>query len=270
LKFEVIYHCHTLFRCQKPLESDFKKGRISLAYENFKEFPKSLADILRIDITHLDLSMNDIQNFDFLKSFENLKALIVDGNTRMDTDTLPLNLNLELFYANKCEIEFPRSFVFRISVVFPNLKYFSMMDNPPIKRNEPFLSYDEAWLGREHRIRMLAIFIYLDLIHFNDKIITNLEREKSAEFHHYLGPVDSELEKFKSSVDTDNIVKILPVNLRDKALALLKIDETFDNDSDEGLVDVKISAYFASQDDNNISVASFFESKSKTKSKDAR
>lgn len=205
--------------------------------------------------------MNDIRDFDFLRGFESLKTLIIDGNPNMDPETLPLIPSLEIFYVNKCEIEFPRSFVFRISVLFPNLRHFSMMDNPVVAADDS--TCDEAWLGREHRIRMLAIFINPKLIHFNDKEITETERQHSIDYHNYLGPIDRELTKFKASVDTDDILKILPDYIRDKALELLELDaQELSDDSDEGLADVKISAYFASQDDNDVSIASFFDNKS--------
>lgn len=254
-------------RREDVLVNEIRNGRVSFAYEGMTHFPAHIVEVLRFDITHLDLSMNDITNFDFLRGFKNLKSLIVDGNTKMDIESLPKIENLELFYANKCEIQFPRSFIFRIAIIFSGLKYFSMMDNPLTKRK----TCDDAWEGRAHRIRMLAVFINPQLLHFNDRKITQQERAHSKIYHHYLGPKDGELSKFKGSVDTDDIRKILPVGIHDKALEMLTYeDRDKSDDIDEGLADVKISAYFASQENEDISIASFFENTTDHSSEESR
>jgi hypothetical protein len=219
-----------------------------------RSFPRSLVDLLRHDITHLDLSYNALRDFDFLRGFKNLKSLIVDGNARMDMESVPPLTSLQLFYANKCNIEFPRSFIFRVAVIFKSLKYFSMMGNP-IKRSE---SVNYAWEGKEHRMRMFAIFMIPNLIHFNDKLITDGERAHSQAFHKYLGPMDCKLSRFVSLPDTDDIRKILPVHIREKTNEILAMEAQDDSDSlDDALDSIHIAQYFVHHQPDSLSVASF-------------
>lgn len=255
------------------LVNEIRNGRVSFAYEGLKAFPLHVVEVLRFDITHLDLSMNDLIDFDFLRGFHCLKSLIVDGNTKMEWETLPQIDTLELFYANKCEIEFPRSFAFRIAIIFPRLKYFSFMENPFFKGD----TCDEAWAGRVHRIRMLVAFINPKLQHFNDRKITEQERAHAKKYHHYLGD-DGELSKFKGSIDTDNLRKIVPFELdefAEKALDILAYyneregreqeDDDDDESTDEGLADVKISAYLASQENEEVKMSEFIENRKRTR-----
>lgn len=247
-----------LRRCDDDLlVNEIRNGKVSFAFEGMEKFPRSLVEVLRNDITHLDLSVNNIRNFEFLHGFKHLKSLIVDDNIHIEVDSFPPVDTLELFYANKCNIEFPRSFINRASVVFPRLKYFSMMTNPMMKRK----CLENVWKGRDHRMRMFAIFIIPQLIHYNDKEISEEEREHSKIFHKYLGPIDCKLSKFKTLPDTDDIRKILPVHIRDKTCDIIsmEIQDSYD-ELDENLAAVRISAYFASQESDNISLESFISS----------
>lgn len=222
--------------------NEIKNGKISFAFEGMIKFPRSLVDVLRHDITHLDLSMNKIRDFSFLRGFKNLSSLIVDGNTHMDMDTLPSNDKLELFYANKCNVEFPRSFIFRVSVAFKSLKFFSMMYNPIMKQQ----SLKHVWEGSEHRMRMFAIFMNSNLLHFNDEKISEQQREHSKSFHSYLGPVDCELVNSKTLRDTDDVWRILPLHLQEATIehfSLLAQEE--EDNLDKVLSAISVSEYIA-------------------------
>jgi hypothetical protein len=94
-----------LRRCDDDLlVNEIRNGKISFACEAMEKFPRSLVEVLRNDITHIDLSMNNIRNFEFLRGFKHLKSLIIDENDRMEIDSFPPIEKLELFYANKCEL----------------------------------------------------------------------------------------------------------------------------------------------------------------------
>lgn len=147
-------------------------GRISFAYEEMIQFPVEMVKLLWEDITHMDLSGNNISNFEFLYGFSHLKSLIVDGNlsigskkTRLTFPTIP---NLELFYCNNCDISDSTSeFIIHISALFPKIKYLSLMDWKTVVADEKSLN----------QLRMLAIFMNPFLVHFNDKLIGDDERD---------------------------------------------------------------------------------------------
>lgn len=226
------------------LVNEIRNGIISFGYERMSKFPGRLVEILRHDITHLDLSMNNIRSFDFLRGFKNLKSLVLDGNIHMDMESLPPLDTLVLFYANKCNIEFPRSFIFRISSVFQSLKYLSMMSIPVIRRPSLRARREE----QDHRMRMFAIFMNPKLIHFNDKHITEDERHHSETYHKYLGPIGCNLSKFKTLPDTDDLRKILPVFIREKTRHVLSMEAQEDADNlSEALASIVISDYFKSK-----------------------
>lgn len=228
--------------------NEIRNGKISFAFEGMNKFPRSLVDILRHDITHLDLSMNKIRDFSFLRGFKNLSSLIVDGNTNMDMDTLPSNDKLELFYANKCNIEFPRSFIFRVSVAFKSLKYFSMMCNPVLKQQ----CLRHVWEGSEHRTRMFAIFMNPNLQHFNDEKVSDGQRAHSKSFHSYLGPVDCKLTNSKTLHDTDDVWKILPLHLQKTTVELLELQAQDEEDNLEKMLSkFSVSGYFLNFEFNN-------------------
>lgn len=185
-----------------------------------RKFPRRLVESLRNDITHLDLTANKIRSFEFLSAFKNLKSLVVDENINMDMESFPQIGRLELFYANKCNIEFPRSFILRVSVVFPSLKYLSMMSNPAINRSGLQTVQEE----RERRRRMFAIFMNPKLIHFNDKKISEDEREYSKSHHKCLGPTDCHLSRLENLPGTNELKKILPLFNVNKHRRVISLD----------------------------------------------
>lgn len=237
----------TFYRRDDLIVNEIINGKISFAFEGMSKFPRNLVDVLRHDITHLDLSMNKIRDFSFLRGFKNLSSLIVDGNTNMDMDTLPSNDKLELFYANKCNIEFPRSFIFRVSVAFKSLKYFSMMSNPVLKQQ----CTRHVWEGSEHRMRMFAIFMNPNMQHFNDEKISPEQKAHSKSFHSYLGPVDCKQENSKTLSDTDDVWKILPLHLQQTTAEYLKFQDEEDK-FEEKLSKISIAEYLMNFEfDNN-------------------
>lgn len=205
---------------------------------------------LRHDITHLDLSHNNISDFYFLRSFKHLKTLVIDGNKELVQETLPPIPTLEVFYANKCNIEFPRSFLFHISVVFENLKILSMMTIPI-----DFTKY--VSIAKEiplHRLNMYAIFMLPHLRQVNGDKVTKADRRHANRFHKYLGPQDCKLSKFETNPAPDDIRKIVPVHIPDKTDDDLKFEaEDYMRSIDDELAAFKISRYFQSPRVNDTS-----------------
>lgn len=156
-------------------------GRISFAFEGMIEFPVEMVKLLWKDITHMDLSGNNILNFEFLCGFIHLKSLIVDGNLsigcqKKTRSTLPAILSLELFYCNNCKISRPSEFIINISELFPKIKYFSLMEWKTV-------SVDEE---RLQKLRMLAIFMNPFLLHFNDRHVSDDERDYAKRNHSHV------------------------------------------------------------------------------------
>ena len=212
-----------------------------------KIFSHRLVGILRHDITHLDLSVNKIRNFEFLRGFKSLKSLVVDKNNHIDLDSIPPMNSLELFYANNCSIEYPSTFIFRVSVVFQSLKYLSMMTNPLANLS----SLNKCRDARAHSIRMFAIFMNSKLIHFNDKKITENEKEHSNVYHKCLGPTDCHISEFKKLPATEEMKELLPVFISDKPRFVLALeDQDVSDKMSQGLTSVSISDYFKL--DNNL------------------
>lgn len=102
-----------------------------------------------------------------------------------------------------------------------------------------------VWVGREHRMRMFAIFMNPNLIHFNDSEITDDERDHSRSYHMYLGPIDCTPTKSASLPDAEDIRKILPVHIQedDEEFAAL-LDQEEEDRLEDALASISISEYF--------------------------
>lgn len=166
--------------------NEINEGKISFAYEEMEEFSMDIVKVLYDDcITHLDLTGNNISNFNFLRGFIQLKSLILDGNLKLGSErglaTLPSMPNLELFYCNNCKISYPADFIFQLSSLLKNVKYLSMMEKITDVVD------DER---KYHRLRMFAILMNPFLLHLNDKAIGDDEREHALRYHQYLGTID--------------------------------------------------------------------------------
>lgn len=209
-----------------------QNGRISFAYEEMVEFPLEIVKILWKDITHLDLSGNNISNFEFLNGFVHLKSLIVDENLSIGIErtrsTFPKQPKLELFYCNNCEIPFPAEFIRQISTLFPKIKYLSLMEFKTVVVDEKNL----------HHLRMFAIFMNPFLLHFNDKRVSDEEKEYAKKFHKYLCiPPSTTL---MSSVNLHEIVGV-----KKKGEITQQIEQFFEEERIEKfLSSVSVSDYF--------------------------
>jgi Leucine-rich repeat (LRR) protein len=74
------------------------EDRISLAYENLKEIPKSVVELYGTVVKILDLSHNQIRDLTFLAHFRSLNSLILDKNPAPDASSLPYLPDLELLW----------------------------------------------------------------------------------------------------------------------------------------------------------------------------
>lgn len=216
-----------------------------------KTFPLELVDVLRRDITHLDLSNNLITNFEFLSGFRCLKSLIVDRNIRMDIETLPQIDTLELFYANGAYItdrHFRKRFLLHIAVKFPALRYLSIMSNKDIY----LPTHEHIWAPLEHKTRMLAILLMPTLIHFNDKKVRKEELRQASDYHKHIKPVKCRLSKFEAAPDIDGLRQILPVRIPPKPFDIIAMEAQNELDDLEDALSTVTISYFVNHHDNGI------------------
>lgn len=208
------------------------EGRISFAYEGMTEFPLEIVKISWKDITHLDLSGNNISNFEFLSGFVHLKSLIVDENLRIGSNktraTFPTIPKLELFYANNCDINVPADFILQISSLFANLKYLSLMEWKTVLVDEKNF----------HRLRMFAIFMNPFLNHYNDKVVMDDERDHAQKCHQYLGTIDCTAPS-TVSVTREYFSKVIGIMSQEKGEITKEIEDFFENDKIEKLLNSK-------------------------------
>lgn len=117
-----------------------ENGRISLAYENLRTIPRRIAEKFAIQTKFLDLSYNNFQNLSFLSFFEDLHTLILDHNTNIDVNSLPILQNLKILWINNCDIKNVADWIQRIRAQCPALEYLSIMGNPGIKESFNYCS----------------------------------------------------------------------------------------------------------------------------------
>lgn len=169
-----------------------------------EEFSLDLVKVLFDDcITHLDLSGNKISNFEFLGGFIHLKSLILDGNESLGNEkglaTFPLMPNLELFYSNNYKISYPADYIFQLSYHLKGIKYLSIMEKMTDGNENERMS---------HRLRMFAILMNPFLLHFNDKMVEDHEKEHAKKHHQYLGTIDCNFSPYDviSKKDLHNVI----------------------------------------------------------------
>lgn len=196
--------CSSNFKCGNYLVNEIHDRKISFAYEEIKEFPVKIVKLLWKDITHLDLSGNQISNFEFLVGFIHLRSLICDGNVNIgkkDTlATFPKIVNLDLLYCNNCEISSTADFLLQISSLFPKIKYLSHIEWKTLKVDDE---------NRLHCLRMLAIFMNPFLRHYNDKMVRRDEKIHANECHQNSREIDCTAPMMTSYINRNDVHKIM-------------------------------------------------------------
>lgn len=216
-----------------------------------EKFSWTIVDLICHDVTYLDLSHNNIKKFDFLRKFQKLKSLIVDENVNIDINTLPEMCQLELFYANKCRPKSRTQFVLRITVIFPNLKYLSLMSIPISVKGLINPAND-----RQHKLRMMILFLNPNLVHVNDKSVEPSEIQHAIEYHQAFVPSECKRSKCDKVPDPESIRKLIPVYSKRKIRQLWEVEQQrVVNEVENCLSSITISPYlFDINDRKSISI----------------
>lgn len=159
----------------RPDPSD--PGRISLAYRNITELPEGYIETLG-DITALDLSHNNLSDFHFLKDITKLNTLILDDNNLTSHAKFPFIESLHTLWVNHNKITNLSAFVETVAKCFPNLKYFSMMNN------EAAPSYFNGGTYHQYKDYRCYVISHLpSLLVLDDHAITAEEREEARKVY---------------------------------------------------------------------------------------
>lgn len=154
-------------------------GRISLAYRDLSELPEGWHKKLSIgDITALDLSHNNLSDFKFLRDTDNLNTLILDDNNLTSHAKFPVIGSLHILWVNHNKITNLSAFIETVAMYFPNLKYFSMMNN------EAAPSYFNGGTYHQYKDYRCYVISHLpSLVMLDDHAITAEEREEARKVY---------------------------------------------------------------------------------------
>ncbi|CAB3235323.1 unnamed protein product [Arctia plantaginis] len=152
-------------------ENSDSDSRLTLAYENLYEIPKTIVERFADHIKYLDLSHNKITNLDSLVYFKNLTSLIADSNPITEDCNLPPLPKLELLWLNRCKIASLYPWVGKLKESCPNLQYLSLMGNPAAP------SYFNGGTFYEYlQYRLFVISQFPSLTHLDDRRVTEDQR----------------------------------------------------------------------------------------------
>ncbi|XP_028174354.1 leucine-rich melanocyte differentiation-associated protein-like isoform X1 [Ostrinia furnacalis] len=141
--------------------------RLTLAYENLYELPRTIVERFADHIRYLDISHNKITNLDALVHFKHLTSLIADSNPITENCFLPPLPKLELLWLNHCKIASLYPWVGKLKESCPNLQYLCLMGNPAAP------SYLNGGTFYEYlQYRLFVISQFPTLNHLDDRKVT--------------------------------------------------------------------------------------------------
>lgn len=153
---------------------DLNLGRLSLAYQYHLQFPYQYIQKYGLQIKHLDLSHNLITDYRFLTDLPYLDTLIIDHNNINTHVKFPLCPQVLTLWVNHNRIGNIVTFIHTIRDSFPNLKYFSMWNNPAAPS---FFNGGSSYQYKDYRYYVIS---YIPtLIALDDKSI-DIEERKEA------------------------------------------------------------------------------------------
>ncbi|KAJ2947325.1 hypothetical protein O0L34_g17039 [Tuta absoluta] len=188
-------------------ESEDESTKLTLAYENLYEIPKSIVERFSVHIKYLDISHNKITNLDPLVHFRHLTSLIADHNPITENCILPLLPQLQLLWLNHCKVASLYPWVGKLKESCPNLQHLCLMGNPAAP------SYLNGGTFYEYlQYRLFVISQFSSLNHLDDRKVTDDQRAEAHRlykrpfFERLIKPGPSGLSKMvHSSVTWNNI-----------------------------------------------------------------
>lgn len=141
--------------------------RLTLAYENLEEMPRTLVNSFGSFVRILDISHNNFRNVSFLHQFHNLSSLIMDHN-KIDSATIfPSLKSLRLLWLNHNHIKQLYPFVHNLYNSFPRLQHISLMGNEVAP-----VCVHEAMFYQHLQYRLFIVSWFPELVHLDDRTVT--------------------------------------------------------------------------------------------------
>lgn len=157
---------------------DRSTGRLNLAFQELKKMPRKFVNKYGEEITELDLTSNEIRDFQFLLDVPNLETLILDKNNLDSHVKFPRFTRLTSLSVNNNAINNLSVFAKMVTNSFPNLKFLSMMNNeaaPSYFNGGTFAQFQDY---RHYVIAMTPSLLVLD-----DTPVKIEEREEGARIY---------------------------------------------------------------------------------------
>ncbi|CRK88008.1 CLUMA_CG001794, isoform A [Clunio marinus] len=118
--------------------------------------------------------------------------------------------------------------------------------------SSPKAAISELSESRNHQLRMFAIFMMPNLIHYNDKKITDEERYHANNYHKCLGPIECKLLNYKAYPPVEDLKKLIPESIQESDDEISKLDDhDYIMNVEKGLSSFNLSLYFKNPDKKN-------------------
>ncbi|CAG9787401.1 unnamed protein product [Diatraea saccharalis] len=152
--------------------------KLTLAYENLYELPRTIVERFSDYIKYLDISHNKITCLDALVHFKHLTSLIADHNPITENCFLPPLPKLDLLWLNHCKISSLFPWVSKLKESCPNLQHLCLMGNPAAP------SYFNGGTFYEYlQYRLFVISQFPSLNHLDDRKVTEDQRAEAQRLY---------------------------------------------------------------------------------------
>ena len=129
----------------------------------------------------LDVSFNELNDFEGLSDFTNLETLTVDNNNIVKLDNMPQLLRLKTLWLNKNSITSVDDALEILSTEVPNIEYLSLLGNPGCKTEMNGSSQLEV-----ERYRLYCIYKLPKLVFLDSSPVSDSERQNAISRGQYL------------------------------------------------------------------------------------
>ncbi|XP_018915450.2 leucine-rich melanocyte differentiation-associated protein isoform X1 [Bemisia tabaci] len=178
-------------------------AKLSYVGQDVHKIPSVLSKLYGSRVHELDLSYNCLTSLSQLEHFPHLTELILDNNQLGDSITFPYMNFLHTLSLNKNNITDLESFLRKVELNLPNLRYLSLLGNVACPNQLSSIEKDEV---DYQRYRYYVLHHLPQLQFLDSRPVSQQERQEAAQRGQFMKVVRPLDQKYVEEVTTDGIL----------------------------------------------------------------